>query len=81
MKHSLTNGLDVDAKSDLEGTFIAALLLRKRLAVVLAKKIEDARAGSVKKEKYDCANWAYLQANNVGYERAMRELIEMMEIK
>lgn len=81
MKQSLTSGLNKDAKTDLEGTFVAALLLRKRLVVVLSKKIEDVRAASVKKDKYDCPNWAYGQADNVGYERAMRELIEMMEIK
>jgi len=79
MKKSWTNGLDKDLALEVRQHFTSSLILRKRLvAMLLEKDIEFSREGR-SKGGYDCPNWAYKQADSVGYSRALHEIIALIE--
>lgn len=79
MKVSWTKGLTPEEEKDVRANFLEALVLRKRLRRVIEDKISEARRTSIAKSTYDNVNWAYLQADEVGYERALKEIIDLIE--
>lgn len=79
MKTSWKKGLDAQQASDIEQRFKEAGLVRRRLDVLLREMIEEKRSGSVAERLYDSPNWAYLQADRAGYERALRDVISLIE--
>lgn len=81
MKVSLTKGLEGDFAKEVRANFKEALVFRKRLEEVLNEKIESARNNARLKSSYDNPNWAYLQADAIGYERGLREAISLLQEK
>lgn len=79
MKVSWTKGLDDQQKTDVEQSFNSATLLRRRLIEVLEDKISSTSSVARSKSSYDTPNWPYLQADYVGYERALHEIIELVK--
>lgn len=79
MIDSWTRGLEAQLVIDVTQNFKESGVMRRRLKQMLMDKIEETRAASLTKEKYDCPNWAYLQADAVGYERALKYLISVIE--
>ena len=79
MIDSWTRGLEPQLASDITQNFKEALVIRKRLKQMLLDKIEETRSANLTRDKYDCPNWAYLQADAVGYERALKYLISVIE--
>lgn len=77
MKLSLTNGLDKDQHKGLENSFNNAGVFRERLKEVL----EDRAKQSLKPTQYDKASWPYLQADSIGYTRALQEVINLISLK
>lgn len=75
MKVVWTKGLDEDAKKEMETDYKSAVYLRKRLIRILEDKIEIIRKENLSTDAYDCPNWALKQADQVGYERALTEII------
>jgi len=78
MKASWTKGLDETRTKDIRGDYISSLLMRKRLIELLEEKINTAEVTSYDKEGYDVANWAYKQADLIGYKRALRDVINLV---
>lgn len=78
MKTSWTQGLDAEQKKDVVAGFKGSLVVRKRLSEMLQLKIANSLKGSHNKEGYDNPNWAYLQADARGYERALSEVISLI---
>lgn len=78
MKTVWTSGLTLEQKKEMTSAFTSAGLLRERLSGILEDKIETNRNGVVSKTSYDNPNWAYLQADAVGYERAIKEIISLL---
>jgi hypothetical protein len=78
MKSSWTQGLDEQAIKDVKGDFLSSLVTRKRLAVLLNKKIEEAETTALNKEGYDVSNWALKQADLIGYKRALSDVIKLI---
>lgn len=56
----------------------ATKAVRKLLVEELTKRIESNVLASEKKDKYELPSWAELQADSIGYRRAMRELIKLL---
>lgn len=79
MKVTWTKGLSPEKKEEVKRDFLAAALLRERLKEILKDKSEVTRKGSINKDSYGNANWAYLQADAVGYQRALEEVISLLE--
>lgn len=72
-------GLDEQQTLDLRANFAEAQVLRKRMREVLLKRIEKRMSERMSKTGYDNPNWAYLQADASGYERAMTEVIDLIK--
>ena len=81
MKTSLTAGLDEEHASNVVDEFIHSPVLRERLIAVLNGKKASFRSETMSKTSYDKPNWAYLQADCNGYERAIDELISLLSSK
>jgi len=56
----------------------ATKAVRKLLVEDLNKRLETNVLASEKKDKYILPSWAELQADSIGYRRAMRELIKLL---
>lgn len=79
MKITWTKGLSPEKKEEMKRDFQAAALLRERLTELLRDKSEVTRKGTINKDSYNNSNWAYLQADAVGYQRALEEVISLLE--
>ncbi len=79
MKQTWTAGLELDASAELKAEFIRALPIRRRLALMLEGKANSAERLSLEKEGYEKANWAYLQADLIGYRRALMEVLALLD--
>lgn len=78
MKASWVQQLDKQVEIDLRSNFVASLLTRKRLAYLLTEKIKTSNNTARSKVTYDNPNWALLQADQRGYERALTEVIDLI---
>lgn len=78
MKKSWTEGLDVDLAKEIRGDFTSSHLVRKRLKELLEDKIRVSHKNSLTKDGYEIANWALKQADQVGYERAINDVIDLI---
>lgn len=78
MKISWTKGLDKEQALDVRGNYKEALVMRRRLVVLLKDKAEASAKAGRTKELYESPNWAYLQADARGYERAISDIIDLI---
>lgn len=78
MKTVWFKGLDKDYEKELRGDFASSVFLRKRLTEILNDKIQGSQKESRGKISYENSNWAYLQADARGYERAFSEIISLI---
>lgn len=78
MKTVWTKGLNEQQKEEIRGAFVGSANLRSRLTHLLNEKIQSRRKDSIGVDKYDSPGWAYLQADTVGYERALNEVISLI---
>ncbi|SPF82149.1 Phage protein [Pseudomonas phage GP100] len=79
MKISWTKGLSKQEAAELKADYIAAATLRRRLKRLLEDDIDLSQKTSRSKLLYDNPNWALLQADQRGYERALSEIISLIE--
>lgn len=79
MRATWTTGLGKQEASEIKKDFLQSVHLRKRLTDILTSRIESSRVNSISPDKYDSPSWAYIQADNVGFERALREVINLLE--
>lgn len=79
MKTVWTEGLEPDASKELVGDFISSHLVRKRLTQIIRDKIDTKRASVRKDSNYEKPAWAEYVADSIGYERALEEIISLLE--
>lgn len=79
MKTSWTKGLTADLKEEVTLSFKSSTIMRKRLKELLAEKEALAQKSIVSKDMYDSPSWAFLQADNNGYIRALHEILSLIE--
>ena len=78
MKASWTTNETRERTVEIRSNFMASSLMRKKLEELLNRKIEASLVNSRSKDNYSLAGWPYLQADSVGYERALREVISLI---
>ena len=78
MKQSWITGLKDEHKEEMKREFISSALLRARLTNLAANKIEEYSTSKMSKNNNENSNWAYLQADQIGYERALSEIISLL---
>lgn len=79
MKVSWTQGLDEDAAKEVRGDFLSSRVTRHRLVKLLIDKINTNRTAAVSKDGYDTPNWPMKQADSIGFERALKEVMSLIE--
>ena len=79
MLSSWTKGLDKDVARELRENFLHSSATRKRLGVILRNKMEENLKNQLLKGGYDTPNWSQLQADAVGYNRALQEILKLIE--
>lgn len=78
MKLCWYKGLDEQEKGDITSSYLSSGLVRKRLKEILADKINTASNSSLNPDWYDKPNWSEKHADNVGYRRALRDIISLL---
>lgn len=78
MKTSWTHKVEKELAVDITQNFKESLVMRKRLLELLQDKIDVSLRATRQKDGYDNPNWAYLQADARGYERAISEIISLI---
>jgi hypothetical protein len=79
MKTVWTKGLDAEKEKEMLREFKEATLLRKRLSSILNEKVKAKHSESRSKDGYANPSWPYFQADAIGYERALEEIISILE--
>lgn len=78
MKTVWNKGLNAQQKVEMKNNFEAAGLLRERLKTLLQDKADSARTAVRSSNSYESPNWALVQADSIGYERAISEVISLL---
>ena len=73
-------GLTDQEKEDLKASMLAALPAFKRLTKLLKDKYDESRTLQLKRDTYDKAQRPYFQADCNGYQRAINEMIKLIEV-
>lgn len=79
MKTAITKGLTGQEKEEMKSSFLSSAALRQRVILLLHEKISTAQKESISKDAYNSPNWPYIQADACGYQRAMQEIISLLE--
>ena len=78
MKTSWTRGVEKELSIDITQNFKESLVMRRRLSQLLEDKIDASLSSARSKSSYDTPNWALMQADSVGYQRALQEVISLI---
>lgn len=78
MKQSWITGLDKEQVKDVKVNYLEALVMRRRLIKMLEAKVGSSHKAGRSKEAYSSPNWALEQADARGYERAMADVIDLI---
>lgn len=78
MKQSWTAGLEKELVKDIKVNYLEALVMRRRLIKMLEAKVGTSQKQGRSKEAYSSPNWALEQADARGYERALSDVIDLI---
>lgn len=78
MKIRWTLGLDEQNTKDIKQLYKEASRIRGRLNQMLVDIIDEKRKGATLESLYDSPSWSYIQADRNGYERAIRDIIDLI---
>lgn len=78
MKTNWYVGMDAPQKAIMKSDFEGSAGMRVRLEHLLRDKIETKRNSARSDENYSSPNWTLLQADAIGYEKALLEVISLI---
>jgi uroporphyrinogen-III synthase len=78
MKTVLTAGLEEERVKELTQEFKHSFFLRGRLKDILKERNESNRVRVRSTKAYEKPSWAFEQADAIGYERAIFEVISLI---
>lgn len=78
MKQSWVKGVTPEKAAIIKADYVGSAGARIRLTDMLIDKIRVATTMKLRKEGYLSPNWAYTQADTIGYERAISEVISLI---
>ena len=78
MKQGWIKGATPEKVAIIKADYVGSAGARMRLTEMLNDKIRISTTVKRKKEGYDSPNWAYVQADVIGYERALSEIISLI---
>jgi hypothetical protein len=78
MKVAWTKGLTKEEAIECRSEFVGSVRTRERLKALLLEKADSARKAARSGSNYDNPNWALSQADSIGYEKALFEIISLI---
>lgn len=81
MKTSWLKGLTGQQVTECKSEYVGAARLRERLSVLLEAKVEEKRKSVRASNTYESPSWALVQADAIGYEKALYEVISLISEK
>lgn len=78
MKTAIIKGLDEQKAEEVEANFKSSALFRERLGELILEKIASKRNKVRQEDMYNSPSWALIQADAVGYERGLYEIISLI---
>ena len=78
MKLTWTADIPEERRKEIERAFHSSGVLRERLAEILTDKVKNVRKAMRGVDRYKDASWPYFQADAIGYERALEEIISLV---
>lgn len=79
MKASLTAGLKPQEADEISSEYLGSPMLRKRLIELLLDKQEVMLKKRRGEDAYASPNWSLMQADGIGYERALNDVISLLK--
>ncbi len=79
MRTTWYKGMTDREKEEIISSFNASGRLRSRMKEILEEKLISMYAKRREETSYECPNWAFKQADYVGYERAMHEILSLID--
>lgn len=67
-----------ELKDEFKASFVASAKVRQRLSAILAEKLKTNDTKRRSEEGYDSPSWSLKQADSIGYERAIEEIISIL---
>lgn len=64
---------------DIRSSYAESFIIRKRLTQMLADKIDGKMKVAMSNDAFDSPSWAFLQAESIGYAKAMQEIIKLLD--
>lgn len=68
-----------DLKAEFKTAYVASKRVRDRLSTLISEKIETNRTKRRSEEGYESPNWSHKQADSIGYERALYEVLSLLD--
>lgn len=80
MKTLWTTGVkDAKDKEAIRLEYMSSPVMRQRLQELIRDKRAKALDANISDAEYQSPNWAYKQADNVGYMRALKEICDLLD--
>lgn len=76
MKLGWTKGKNEIEAKDIRASFTSSVVMRRRLEEMLKEKLE--KTYSTADNEYENPNWAFKQADSVGYRRALKDILNLL---
>ena len=78
MKKTWIVNVNKELAEEIRGNFKSSALIRERLTAILNERITSKRNEVMAKTSYESPSWAFYQADALGYERALNEVISLI---
>lgn len=81
MNTAWTKGLRKGSQEekDVRSNYAESFIVRKRLAAILDAKFETKLKNSMSNDNFDSPSWAFLQAEAIGYAKALKEIMSILD--
>ncbi|AJT60710.1 hypothetical protein [Citrobacter phage CVT22] len=64
---------------DIRSSYAEGFILRKRLTQILKDKFEGKMKTAMSNDAFDSPSWAFMQAESIGYSKALKEIISLLD--
>lgn len=78
MKTTWTKGMTPEQVAEFKREYATSGVVRDRLTNLLKEKIKVSNVNLRNKDNYEKSSWSFLQADGIGYERALNEIISLI---
>lgn len=81
MNTAWTKGLRKGSQEekDIRAVYADSFIIRKRLAAILDSKFDTKVKSAMSNDKFDSPSWSFLQAESIGYSKALKEIISILD--